>query len=290
MTIYFCPEFIRDLLSHADVNFARRVLNKVVTNTGQFAPDADDHQYEGLDDFWIRYVSRGNTAYRAIFIRRGSDVYWYRAGEHSVENGLRAPAKLIGAVEIGDTPITADVLGEQARSRYLKSSHPRLLRELIGARRLIPHKMLTLVSPHLSTNLVAPTGEVGRLIDSVIEFGGSVSIITRPPGQRDFGQYQWLAARGADLLIHETVNARLFCFEVDQDQVSNAMGNPRSLAVVGSAEVTEAGLNIGNADPCDEELCYEINEDDLHGSNEFIFHLVDKAVPFDVYREKADRT
>lgn len=289
MTTYFCPEFIRDLLSHADVNFARRVLSKIVTNEGQFAADADDHQYEGLDNFWIRYVSRGNTAYRAIFIRQGRDIYWYRAGEHNVEDRLRAPGDLIGAVEIGDAPVNADVLGEYTRSRYLKSSHPRLLRELIGARRLIPHKMLTMVSPRLSTSLIAPTGAIGRLIDSVFEFGGAVSIITRPPSHRDFGQYQWLAARGTDLLIHETVNARLFCFEVDQEQVSKANGNPRSLAVVGSAEATETGLNIAGANPCDEELCYEINEDDLQGSTEFIFHLLDKAVPFDVYRAQAEK-
>jgi hypothetical protein len=289
MTIFICPEFIRDLVTHADINFARRVLGKVLTNDGGFAPDRDDHQYEGIDNLWIRYVSAGNTAYRAVFVRRGSDIYWYRAGEHKVEDNLRKPVDLATAIKIGASPITPDVLGEHAISRYLKSSHPRLLRELIGARRLIPHKMLTMVSPRLSASLISPTGEVGRLIDSVFEFGGSVSIITRPPSKRDFNQYAWLASRGADLLIHETVNARIFCFEVDQDQVSDVMGNPRSLAVVGSAELTDDGLNVGSRTPCSEELCYEISEDDLDGSTEFILYLVDKSTPFDSYRALVEK-
>jgi hypothetical protein len=287
MTIFFCPEFLRDLTSHGDANFPRRVLSKILTNDGGFAPDSDDHPYKGVPDLWIRYVSAGNSAYRAIFVRKGVDIYWYRAGEHSVENNLRSPATLAAAVPVAASPIETDVLGEHTRSRYLKSSHPRLLRELIGSRRLVPHKTLTMVSPRISLPLVAPTGDVGRLIDSVFEFGGAVSIITRPPGIRSLDQYNWLAARGVELLIHETVNARLFCFEVDREQLSDATGDKRSIAVVGSAEITNESLNISSASPCEEELCYEIGEDDFDGSHQFIYHLVDAAVPFAVYRASA---
>ena len=56
------------------------MLSKVLGRDGSFRLDRDDHRFHGIEDAWIRVVSRGNTAYRVIYIRRGRDVYLYRAG------------------------------------------------------------------------------------------------------------------------------------------------------------------------------------------------------------------
>jgi hypothetical protein len=284
MAVYFCPEFIRDLTQHGDANFARRVLEKVITPDGAFVPDADDHRFHGAEGAWIRYVSRQTTAYRAIFIRRGTDIYWYRAGGHSIEDRFRTPRDLAVAAEAGKAPVGLDALTEYRNPHYTKSTHPRYLREVLATRILVAHRNVVLISPTISTNLAAPDGLVGQLINSVIEYEGTVTMITRPPAHRNLSQYRWLAARGVDLLVHQHVNARLFYFEVNSERIHPDLSHHKSIALIGSAELTPKGLNTGlvGEEP-DEELCYEIAFDDLDGSYEFVLHLTDRALDLETY-------
>lgn len=284
MTVFFCSDFIRDLAEHGDPNFASRVLSKVVNANGGFEPDADDHRFQGADGAWIRYVSRQNTAYRAIFVRRGQDIYWYRAGGHSVEDRLRIPEHLDVAATVSDPPAGLDALTEHRHPHYTKSTHARFLREVLATRVLVAHRNITLVSPTISMELANPTELVGRLVASVLEFSGTVTTITRPPTTRTLNNYRWLASRGVDLLIHPRLNARLIYFEVDHAQLHPDLSHYRSMAVVGSAELTQRGLNINIADAePEEELCYEIEESDLDGAYEFIMHLNDNTTDLETY-------
>jgi hypothetical protein len=278
MATFLCREFVRDLIEHSDANFASRVLSKIIGAAGDFEADADDHRYRGIEDAWIRYISRQGTAYRAIFLRRGADVYWYRAGSHSIEDRLQAPQDLVAAMAIGETPAGLDALTSHRNPRYLKTSEPRLLREVVASRVLVPHRSVALVTPRLSVTLFSPVGLIGRLIDAVLEFNGTVSVITKPPAQRDLTQYRWLASRGVDLLVHERINARMLLFEVDGDRLDAEMAHVGSIGVVGSSELTEAGLGIAGADDVHEELCYEIPGDDLDGSIEYLMKLADDAL------------
>jgi hypothetical protein len=283
MPVYFCREFIRDLIEHGDANFASRVLAKVVNAEGEFEFDVDDHRFKGVENCWIRYISRQRTAYRAIFIRNGADVYWYRAGGHSIEGRIRPPQELNTATRIGETPRGLDALSGHRNPRYTKSTHPRYLREVLASRVLVPHRNVTLVSPRLSTALFSPVGLIGRLITATAEFGGTVSVITRPPNDRDLNQYRWLSARGVDLLVHEGINARLFYFEVDRNQLDPELSYLRDIAIIGSAELTEKGLNLQSDEASDEELCYEIADDDLDGSMEFMLRLTDDSSSLETY-------
>ncbi|WGD54164.1 hypothetical protein QA641_09860 [Bradyrhizobium sp. CB1650] len=281
MAIYFCPEFLRDLAEHGDANFAARVLSKVTGANGSFEPDADDHRYQGVDGAWIRYISRQQTAYRAIFIRRGDDIFWFRAGGHSIEERLKVPNELNVAAQVGGAPDGLDLLRDHRNHRYVKSTHPRFLKEVLSSRILIPHKTVMLASPKLSTQLVSPVGLIGRLIDATVEMDGRITLVTRPPGAREHDQYLWIASR-VDLLIHEKINARLFHFEVDKSKLDRELQHVRDIAIIGSSELTEKGLSLQGSDP-DEELCYEISEDDLDGSMEFFLRLSDEAVDLQTY-------
>lgn len=286
MATFLCREFVRDLIEHGDAKFASRVLSKILGADGNFEADADDHRYHGIEDGWIRYISRQGTAYRAIFLRRGADVYWYRAGSHSIEDRLQAPQNLAAAVAIGETPAALDALMSHRNPRYLKTSEPRLLREVVAARVLVPHRNVALVTPRLSVTLFSPVGLIGRLIDAVVESSGTVSIITKPPAQRDLTQYRWLASRGVDLLVHERVNARLLLFEVDRDRLDAEMAHIDSIGVVGSSELTEAGLGVAGADDIHEELCYEIVSDDLDGASEYLLKLADNALSLEDHLQR----
>ncbi|WP_320195587.1 hypothetical protein RMR10_001450 [Agrobacterium rosae] len=276
MTIYLCQEFIRDLVDHGDANFASRVLSKVINSRGEFESNPDDHPYDGIDGAWIRYVSAKRSAYRAIFVKRGSDVYWYRAGEHSVEDNLSKPSKLDSAVPIGSAPAGAEALADYQHPRYVKSTQPRLLREVLSSRIPIPHREITLVSPNITLDLTHPNELLGRLIQSVIDNGGNVTAITSPPPPKSVWMYRTLASRGVELLIHPNLNARLYIFEVDKNNRQPEFDHHASAALIGSAELTRAGLNVGELPvPSKEELCYEIDSSDIDGALHFSLHLLD---------------
>lgn len=283
MASYICVEFIRDLIEQGDAHFAARVLSKILSAAGEFEHDADDHRYSGIDGCWIRYVSRQNTAYRAIFIKRGADVYWYRAGGHSVEDRLRAPTDLSSAVKVEQQLAGVDMLVSHKYPRYLKSQDSRLIREVLASRILIPHKAITLVTPRLSANLFGPLGLVGRLIDSVLSGGGSVTVLTKPPLERELSSYRWLVNRGVDLLLHSSLNTRLLVFEVDRERLDSEMTHVQSIGIVGSSELTEEGIGEANPDSVKEELCYVIESDDLDGSSDYLLTLVDKSVSLEAH-------
>ncbi len=283
MASYICVEFIRDLIEQGDAHFAARVLSKILSAAGEFEHDADDHRYNGIENCWIRYVSRQNTAYRAIFIKRGADVYWYRAGVHSVEDRLKAPSELSSAVKVESELTGVDMLVSHKHPRYLKSQESRLIREVLASRILIPHKAITLVTPRLSANLFGPLGLVGRLIDSVLSGGGSVTVLTKPPLERELSAYRWLVSRGVDLLLHSSLNTRLLVFEVDRERLDSEMTHIQSIGIVGSSELTEEGIGVASPDSVKDELCYVIESDDLDGSLDYLLTLVDKSVGLEAH-------
>ena len=285
MAIYFCREFIRDLAQHPDAHFASKVMSKVCNADGEFEPAGNDHRYKGIEGAFIRWVTEKPNYYRAIYIRRGADVYWYRAGRHDVEDRLQPPSQPLEGTAIGSTPDGTDLVASHRNPRYTKSIRPRFLREVIASRFLVPHRQLMLVSPRLSATMISPVGLVGRLIERVQGLGGSTTVITRPPPQRDVSAYRWLASRGVDLLLHERVNARLYLFEVDSEKLDPEIAHVRSIAIVGSAELNEKGLNfqLPDGQTADEELCYEIADNDIEGAMEFCIELTDGTVDFDTY-------
>lgn len=291
MSTYLCLEFLQDLIDHGDAHFASRVLSKIVDATGNFVPDADDHDYNGIADARIRYISRGRTAYRAIFVRRSGHVYWYRAGNHSVEDRLQAPRNLDAAIEVSTTPLAlVDLHAQHAFPNYLKSTEQRLLREVIASRILVPHKSLTLVSPSISNQLFSPVGLVGRLISSVLESSGAVTLITSPPTERELNAYRRIAHGGVDLLVHTELNVRLLLFEVARERLDREMQHIDSVAIIGSAELTEAGLGDSSTGQSREELCYQVGADDLDGSSHFILRLADKAFDLETHIRSSNLT
>ena len=187
MPIFLLPDFIADLQDYADAHFARRVLKKTLRPDGNFRFDVNDHRYEGIEDAWIRYVSRGRTAYRVIYLRYGDNIYLFRAGVHSVEDRLAAPTA--STVEAAVPVAAADRISIRERSRtpdYLINRFkrnvptPQINREIFS-RRNLPHKDIWLVAPFVNGDLVAPTAAFGKLLLDQAEDGASVVLITAPP-------------------------------------------------------------------------------------------------------------
>ena len=67
-------------------------------------------------------------------------------------------------------------------------------------------------------------------------------------------------------------------FEVDEDRLDEEMTHIQSIGVVGSSELTDAGLGLAGAQDIHEELCYEIAGEDLDGSTEYLLKLAGDAL------------
>lgn len=283
MPIFLLPDFIADLQDYADAHFARRVLKKTLRPDGNFRFDANDHRYEGIEDAWIRYVSRGRTAYRVIYLRYGDNIYLFRAGVHSVEDRLAAPTA--STVEAAVPVAAADRISIRERSRtpdYLINRFkrnvptPQINREIFS-RRNLPHKDIWLVAPFVNGDLVAPTAAFGKLLLDQAEDGASVVLITAPPKNRDIEWMERLAEREVNIFVYPRLHTKLYCFVFDENRrYEPGLRNGSrysSLILLGSANLTSVGMALGEG--CyNEELCYAVPEDEIGYVESYVTELM----------------
>lgn len=299
MGLFVCDTFLADLRNHGDNGFAKRALSKILAGNGSFRLVDDDHRYDGIDDAWIRVISRGNTAWRAIYIRRGDDVFLYRAGEHSIEDNLSAPSVSLefrpvqSATQEAQAPArtwqASLPVSDQLDNRFLQNERGRLLRSFMLGRRLIPHKEVILVSPVLSFSALSSTHRFGMVLDDLMAEGSTVTLVTRPPATKDDLQpFVDLEARGIKLAFHERLHAKLYLFEVAENAAALSGGQAvPNVAMLGSANLTEEGM--GFVDPSLEELCYELPDAAFDHALEFVLQLVHDSDDLRIVRDKLNK-
>jgi len=295
MPVFLMPEFIVDLQSHADANFAKRVLQKTLQKNGEFREDAEDHRYQGVDDAWIRYVSRGNSAYRVIYLRDGTNVYLYRAGEHAIEDRLAAPqqeavdaacpvAEAEGdiaeaAANVAAPPLAAAPAGPPP-NRLLRNTPSPDINRSIFSRRKLPHRDIWLVAPFINAELLQPTAQLGKLIFDQVEDGASAMLITAPPKNGDIEWLERLEERNLTVFFYPRLHSKLFCFVLDENR-KYERGLPdasklSSLLLVGSSNITRAGLAL-DTKKWNEELCYTIPEAELTHVETYVTDLITRG-------------
>lgn len=306
MPLFLLPDFIADLQQHNDANFARRVLQKTIRPDGEFRPDSDDHRYHGIEDAWIRYVSRRRTSYRVIFLRRGEDIYLYRAGEHRVEDHLAEPndAAVKAALSVGGggpeieaavaeiTPRERPAATPPPINRFKRNiPSPQINREIFS-RRNLPHKDIWLVAPFVNGDLFAPTAQFGKLLLEQVEDGASVCLITSPPKDKNIEWMEVLGERGVGIFVYPRLHSKLYCFMFDENRryETGLRDGDRysSLALVGSANLTRVGLALGEG-PCNEELCYAVPEEEFGFVEQYVLELLMKSYDLPAMRQSLAR-
>ena len=291
MPVFLLPNFIADLQNHTNAHFARRVLQKTLSPDGNFRPDANDHRYEGIEDAWIRYVSRRRTAYRVIYLRSDDNIYLFRAGEHGVEDRLAAPAagaeeSAVPVMESGldvaaalATMPAQEVPQAPARpiNRFKRNvPMPQINREIFS-RRNLPHKDIWLVTPFVNGDLFAPTAAFGKLLLDQVEDGASVVLITAPPKDKKIDWMEKLAERQVSIFVYPRLHTKLYCFVFDERRryEPGLRDGDRysSLILLGSANLTSGGMDLGEG-RCNEELCYVVPEDEVSFVEEYVTELM----------------
>ncbi len=303
MGLYFYKDFLLDLKSEGDSKFPRRVLSKVLDSQGAFPHNPDDHRYGGIDDAWIRYVSQGGAAFRVIYIRKGADIYLYRAGPHSVENNLSPPAAsavLIPVVTTSEELVKqVDALSEAQAAknksggnlgRFLENYRPEYINKRLLSRRFLKHKEVILVSPYLSPELFSVYSPFGKVLYDLLHEGTKLTLITSTPtALADLKFFERLEAEGFDVLFHERLHAKLYLFDVEPSMYSSQEeAQLRRVAILGSANLTIDGIAIGateaNVVPPNEELAYELPIGQFDAAFEYATYLTVSAT--DVLKER----
>ncbi len=287
MKVYLTPQFINDLRDSKDGKFVKQVLDHTIDVNGAFPRGNNDHRLKGIQDAWIRYVSRGATAYRVIYILKGGAVYLHRAGLHSVENNVTAPQTLDISL-----PLTEFATQEEKTQQFgfdvgklLKTCEPEYLEKYIKALYQVGHNEIVLISPFLSPEMLSRNHAFGRFLDRAIEENTIVTIITRPPDAKMISTFEEIAARDIILYFRKNLHAKLYLFDVDPARVSVYNRDITRTAILGSSNMTEAGFGFENGSVND-ELCFRLPNYLYDDARRFVDSLIFRS---DDYQELKSR-
>ena len=305
MATLLLPDFIADLQNHLAPHFARRVLKKTLHPNGSFRHDDDDHRYHGVTNAWIRYVSAGSSAFRVVYIRDGDKIHLYRAGEHSIEENLSKPkyASVDAAVPIAEAePDVAAAVAAISNIEAPQAPPPPVNRfrrnvptpdigRALLSRRNLPHKDIWFVAPFVNPSLFAPTARLGKLLLEQVEDGANVVLVTSCPKDKNIHWMERLQELSVSVFVYPRLHAKLYCFVFDDDRrYERGMGGGgrySSLILLGSANLTSAGLGLNDA-RSNEELCYVVPEDEISYVESYVLDLMARGYELeDVRRFKA---
>lgn len=290
MKVHFTHEFIGDLKKSANVKFFKQILNHTLDNDGNFKEDADDHRYKGIDDAWIRYVSKGKTALRVIYLKKGNLIHLYRAGVHQIEEGLRPPSDLEKSVPLDMVQIQGPLQREAIDlGLLLKTKEPQYLRNIIRQMTFLGHFYIVLISPFVSLELLNSRALFGRFLNKAVEDGTEVALITSPPAPTDLAQYRNLESRGIFVYFLEDLHAKLYLFDVNLKTLNKYHRGIIKTAILGSSNLTEPGFAFGD-EQANHELCYRLPEEQYHYAFDYAQRLMRKSMSYKKYEVRVMRT
>ena len=294
MRVFLLPEFVNDLQSHRAPHFARQVLKHTLCKNGIFRSDRSDHPYKGVQNAFIRVVSRGTSGYRVIYLRCGKNIYLYRAGEHSIEDRITPPSEesvkfalSVGEAEEGLFPAVArrqaPTIITEPTHRFLRNApEPQIQREIFS-RRNLPHESIWLVSPFINENLLLPTAKLGKLLLEQHEDGATVGIITTATKNMNIKWMERLNKDGIEIFVYPQLHTKLYYFLFDESRRYTlglrASDRHSSLILMGSANLTSAGIALtsvrGDKEMahCNEELCCAIPESGISYITQYVNEL-----------------
>ena len=285
MPIIFTHSFLNDLQEEGDAHFPRRVLRKIFDPGGGFRPDNNDHRYTGIEDVLDSVCKSKEARDTGSYIYGVGRISFIPGGPHSVEDRLPAKPLLVTSATYGGYGGTGEAdsgnpgtVGRGYRNsvasgdRLLGNSQVKLLVHALLGRRLIPHKEVFLVSPFLSPELLLRTARFGHVLDDLVEDGCKILLLTRPPkGLTDLEWFADLESRGIDVLFHPRLHAKIYLFCVDHARLRYGRAYS-DLVVLGSANLTQAGIPFEGGDP-NEELCYDLPNREMEAITGYVTFL-----------------
>jgi phosphatidylserine/phosphatidylglycerophosphate/cardiolipin synthase-like enzyme len=140
---------------------------------------------------------------------------------------------------------------------------------------------IILVSPFLSIDLFRRTNEFGRFLDKAVEDETEVCLITLYPQPADFAAvypaFTDLEARGCEVLFLKRLHTKLYVFTVDEAALGKRVRHFPSAAIIGSANLTNAGTGLAD-DDVNEEGCWLLTDMDYKKARTYAEDLRNAAI------------
>lgn len=296
MKLFLTHQFLADLKEADDPRLVRRVLTQIYDADGEFRKGQNDHRFHGIEDAWIRYVSRGKTAYRLIYLLIEDSVYLYRAGVHSIEDHLSPPRRLetaIPAVKLQSQetaarpynvwdPSTLD-MGE-----ILKTTQETMLKKVVQGLFHVGHLEIILISPYVSEQTISRRSPLGQFLDRAIEENTNVWLITRPPQTSRLDFYRGLEERNFGVYFYKSLHTKLYLFEVNGGTLNEYNKDMTATAILGSANLTEMGLAL-TGELSNEELCFQLPTTKFGEARDYAHWLISHSEDVNAYRMRNTR-
>lgn len=289
MKVFITPEFINDLRESADAKFIRQVLNHTLEEDGSFRSDADDHRYKEIEDAWIRYVSKGKTAFRVIYLKKNDSIYLYRAGPHTVERKLGEPRYLEESVLFEKAKISEPFryVAKDIGS-LLKTLEPRFLNKEILSMYHVGHKEIVLIAPFVSLGILDKFHHFGRFLDRAIEENTEVTLVTRPPKENELIAYGELDERCIFVHFLQNLHAKLYIFDINPESLYEYNRDMKSTAILGSSNLTKPGFGLDD-EMTSEELCYKLPADKFKEVYTYAIALIKRSEDYKTYLVRSRR-
>jgi len=275
MAVHLTKEFLKDLKDGDDGKFVRHVLNHTLAEDGTFRPDRDDHRYKGIENAWIRYVSKGSSAYRVIFIRRGDDIFLHRAGRHKVEEEVQEFKDPSGAVLIQDTPLAPKQPdpGIPEKITFLKTVESPYISKYIKSMYHLRHHEIYIVSPFIDLPILLSRHHFGRFLDKAVEEKTDVVLITLPPDSDEALEFfKRLEERRINVFFLPSLHTKLYVFNVDLSSRNQYQKDRFGTAIMGSSNLTYPGIGFDDVPP-NEELCCALSSSSLMEMKDYVTRL-----------------
>jgi phosphatidylserine/phosphatidylglycerophosphate/cardiolipin synthase-like enzyme len=298
--VFFTHSFLDDLRGADDARFVKRVLSQIFDGDGEFRRGQNDHRYHGIADAWIRYVSRGATQYRLIYLLKNDAVYLYRAGVHSIEDNLAEPQNLDRSVLVSSIDIQVTQAQPQDVDQrnwdpslfdvghLLKTTQETMLKKLVQGLFHVGHSEIILISPYVSEATVARRSPLGQFLDRAVEESTNVWLVTRPPHSSRLDFYRALEERNFGVYFYKQLHAKLYLFDVKTETLNEYNKDMCATAILGSANLTEMGLAL-TGELSNEELCYRLPATKYTEAREYATWLINHSEDVAAYRQRTTR-
>jgi hypothetical protein len=120
----------------------------------------------------------------------------------------------------------------------------------------VRHKEICLVSPFLEYSLLESAHPFGRFLDRAVEEDTIVSLVTSSGHPSEFlPVFKRLEERGIMVFFLDALHTKLYYFEIDPSSRNQWQTGVQSQAILGSSNLTNAGLGLADARTNEELNC-----------------------------------
>ncbi len=170
---------------------------------------------------------------------------------------------------------------------FLKTSEARFIGRHLESMYHVRHKEIYLVSPFIDLPLLESRHKFGRFLDRAVEDDTSVVLITASEQDTDsLPFFKNLEERGISVFFLSCLHTKLYMFDVDSDSLNAWQQGVQSHVIIGSSNLTNAGLGFIDGH-CNEELNCKLPGKMLEEARTYVTKLM---VAADDYTKHAFKT